>query len=100
MPLTPNERRLASQIAAHTSWARTEDRTARTRAGREAREAKFLEEAEGDPIRAAHLRKAFYARMALTSVQCRRKAKEATAAAEAAESELASLGGSDSGDAA
>jgi hypothetical protein len=98
MPRTPNERRLASQTGAHNSWANTKDFTARTAPARAALDAKFLEQAGGDPVRAAHLRKAFYARLALTSVQSRRKAKEATAAAEAAEAELASLGGS--GDAA
>lgn len=58
-------------------------------------EAKFLAEAEGDPVRAAHLRKAHFARLALKSAQARRRARELTEAAEAAETELAEAGGPD-----
>jgi hypothetical protein len=36
---------------------------------------KFLDEADGDPVRAEHLRKAHYARLALRSAQARRKIK-------------------------
>jgi hypothetical protein len=47
-------------------------------------------------VRAEHLRKAHYARLALKSAQSRRKAREATTAAETAEVELLSaLGGGD-----
>jgi hypothetical protein len=45
-------------MAAHASWAHTDDRSARTANGRKAFEDKFLIEAEGDPRRAEHLRKA------------------------------------------
>ena len=69
---TPEERRLVATIAAHTSWANTEDRTARTAKARAALERKFLEAADGDPARAESLRKAYYARIALKSVQARR----------------------------
>ena len=55
-----------------TSWANTKDRTARTAPGRAALEARFLREAEGDPIRAAVIRKLFYKRLALKSVQARK----------------------------
>ncbi len=90
-----SERRLAATIAAHTSWANTEDRTARTAPARLALDQKFLDEAGGDPVRAAHLRKAWFARLALKSAQSRRKARELTAAAEAAEAELSEAGGLD-----
>jgi hypothetical protein len=50
--------------------------------------AKFLEQAGGDPVRAEHLRLAYYKRLALKSAQSRRKTKEFTAQAEAAEAEL------------
>ena len=60
-------------VGAHESWAHTLDRPARTAKARAALEAKFLAEADGDPVRAEHLRKAYYARMALKSVQARRK---------------------------
>ena len=66
------ERRLVAQIAAHQSWANTPDRTARTAAGRAALDAKFMADADGDPVRADHLRKAHFARLALKSAQTRR----------------------------
>lgn len=87
------ERQLAAQIAAHESWAQTPDRSARTAPARAARDAKFLEQADGDPVRAEHLRKAYFKRLALKSAQSRRRAKEAMAVAETAEAELAELGG-------
>ncbi len=67
------DRKLAAIIAAHQSWANTTDRTKRTAGGRAAFEAKFLAKADGDPIRAEHLRKAHYARMALASAKARRE---------------------------
>lgn len=72
MPLTPSERSLRGQIAAHTSWANTSDRTARTANARKGLEDKFLAEADGDPVRAEHYRRAYYARLALKSAQARR----------------------------
>ena len=90
---TSDERALLSSIAAHTSWANTEDRSARTAPARRALDAKFLEQAGGDPKRAAHLRSAYYKRLALKSAQSRRRAREATEAARAAEAELKALGG-------
>jgi hypothetical protein len=64
-------------IGAHVSWANTTDRAARTAPARAALEQKFLEQADGDPVRAAHLRKAYFARLALKSAQARRKPKGA-----------------------
>jgi hypothetical protein len=71
--LTPSERKLRVQIAAHDSWARTDDRSARTANARRALEDKFLAEADGDELRAASLRKAYFARLALKSAQARRR---------------------------
>lgn len=71
--LTPAERSLRAQIAAHESWANTEDRPARTANARRAFDDKFLKQAGGDPKRAEHLRKAHYARLALKSARARRK---------------------------
>lgn len=88
-------RRLVSQIAAHESWANTSDRSARTAPARAARDAQFLDQADGDPIRAAHLRRAYFLRLALKSAQSRRRARELTAQAETAETELAELTGGD-----
>lgn len=72
-PLTAVERSLRAQIAAHESWANTEDRSARTANARKALEDKFLTEAGGDPQRAESLRKAYYARLALKSAKVRRQ---------------------------
>ncbi|MGH3484739.1 MAG: hypothetical protein ACRDPQ_16090 [Nocardioidaceae bacterium] len=68
----PDAQLLAS-IAAHESWAKTTDRTTRTAPARAAHDAKFLEQAGGDPVRAEHLRKAHYKRLALKSAQARRR---------------------------
>lgn len=73
MPLTATERSLRSKIAAHESWSRTSDRSARTANARKALEDKFLAEADGDPKRAASLRKAYFARLALKSAKARRR---------------------------
>lgn len=91
MPST--ERQLVASIAAHESWANTTNRTARTAPARAALDARFLLEADGDPIRAGHLRKAYFKRLALKSAQSRRKAREATATAQHAEAELLAVGG-------
>lgn len=96
----PSERQLHAQIAAHESWAATPDRSARTAPGRAALEAKFLADADGDPIRAEHIRKAYFARMTLKSIQARRKIREATAVIETVDEELQSLGIDGSGSAA
>ena len=79
--MTRTERQILARIAAHESWAATDDRSARTAPARRALDAKFLEQAGGDPVRAEHLRKAHFQRLALKSAQSRRKAREATAAA-------------------
>jgi hypothetical protein len=74
MPELSAELRTAiGRLAAHESWARTRDRTARTAKARQALENKFLAQADGDPKRAEHIRKAYYARLALKSAQARRR---------------------------
>jgi hypothetical protein len=80
----PSTRHLVAKIAAHESWAQTEDRTGRTANARAALDKKFLDEAGGDPIRAEHLRKAYFARLALASAKARRKKKTLTAEAKTA----------------
>ena len=91
--LTASERVLLGRQAAHESWANTEDRSARTAPARAALDAKFLDQAGGDPVRAEHLRKAHFARLSLRSAQSRRRARELTEAADAAEAELSDLTG-------
>lgn len=93
MALSPAELSLRNSIAANERWGREPDRTAATAPGRRAFEQRFLDAADGDPVRAANLRAAHFKRLALKSAISRRKAREATAAAEAAESELAELDG-------
>lgn len=91
--IPPSEQSSFARIGAHTSWARTIDRSARTAPARAALDAKFLAEADDDPVRAEHLRKAYFARLALRSARARRKASENSATAKAAERELRDIGG-------
>jgi hypothetical protein len=84
MASSPAERALAGRIAAHESWARTTDRSARTANARKG----FLDrfEREVDPNneltpterarRAEHARKAYFLRLALKSAAARRRAAE------------------------
>lgn len=58
--------RLKAKKAAHVSWAKTENRTARTSAARAAFEARFKNEDE---------RKAYYADLAIKSAEARRAKK-------------------------
>lgn len=97
---TESEARLRASIAAHESWARTPDRSARTAKARAAMLAKFEQQADPEGVllpaerarRAEHLRKAHFQRLALKSAQSRRRAREAAKNAEAAERELYALG--------
>lgn len=104
MPATdPSTRVLVAKIAAHERWAGTHDRTAATAAARKAFIDRFERtvDPEGvlDPaeraVRAEHARRAHFQRLALKSAQARRRIKEATAIASAAEAELAEAGGPD-----
>ena len=67
MAATPAERRLAGQSAAHTSWANTENRSARTAPARAALDAKFLAAADGDPGAVEG-----YLRVSDTGIECLR----------------------------
>lgn len=79
--LTPTERVLRARNAAHASWARTDDRTARSAPGRRAADARF--EKQVDPLgvltpaerakRAASARAAFYADIQRRSIAARRR---------------------------
>lgn len=94
---TASERNLRAQIAAHASWAHTPDRTARTAPARRALAARFEHEVDPDGLlpaaerakRAENARKAYYARLALTSAVARRRVRELSADAAAADAELA-----------
>lgn len=86
--LTPSERTLCAQIAAHESWAHTEDRNARTAKARNAFMDRFESDVDPDglltpaerAVRAEHARKAYFARLALKSAQARRRRAEGGAA--------------------
>lgn len=86
---TLSERSLLARLASHSSWAKTEDRSARTEAARQAFRDRFEQQVdpEGtlDPDerarRAENARKAFYTRLALKSVRSRRRAAESRRAA-------------------
>jgi len=72
---------MRARIAAHTSWAKTPDRSARTAPARMAMLEKFEKQVDPDGLlapverarRAENLKKAHYQRMALKSAQARRK---------------------------
>jgi hypothetical protein len=77
--LFPEQRTLRARLGAHAKWGQIADadRPAQTAAARSAFENQFLTQADGDPKRAASLRKAYYARLAMKSAQARRsKAQE------------------------
>jgi hypothetical protein len=79
--LTPSERVLRARMAAHISWAKTEDRSARTVAARRAALARFEEQVDPDgrlsaaerARRAEHALRAHMTRLALRSAQVRRR---------------------------
>jgi hypothetical protein len=81
--LTPTERKLRSSIAGNTSWANTEDPTARTAPARKAFNDRFLREVDPEgklpeaqrQRRAEAARKAYFARLAFQSAQARRLRK-------------------------
>lgn len=101
MPISPVERALRAQIAAHESWANTVDRSKRTAPARAALLSKFEHQVdpEGKLLpaerakRAESAKRAHFTRLALKSAQSRRRAKEATANADAAEAEIRAAGG-------
>jgi hypothetical protein len=85
----PN-RSLAGKIAANERWSRVTDRSAETRAARDAAERRFEDQVDPDRVlppaerarRAKNARNAFYARLSLAGVKAR-KANAALAELEA-----------------
>lgn len=85
MPNVPpsSDQSLQARLAAHESWAKTDDRSARTAPARRAFEARFEREVDPDGVlpapvraeRAASARKAYFARLTLQSIAARRAAK-------------------------
>lgn len=73
MPSLFSEHDLAASMAAEISWANTVDRPRRTAPARAAFEQRFIDQADGDLVRAAHFRKAYFKSMALKSAKARRR---------------------------
>jgi hypothetical protein len=80
---TPAQRASRSRLAAHTSWANTENRSARTAPARAAMQRKFERQVDPEGIlpadelakRVASARRAHYTRLSMIAQQ-RRKATE------------------------
>lgn len=79
--LTPTERKLRAQLGAYTSWANTENRTARTAKPRAAFNQRFEDEVDPERVlqpderakRAGAARQAYFAALALKSAKARRR---------------------------
>lgn len=79
--MSTSDRTQAAKIAAHSSWAKTEDRSARTAPARRALLAKFEQLVDPDGVllpeerarRAESARKAHFRQLALASAKARRK---------------------------
>lgn len=92
MTTPASERALRARLGGLTRWAKTSDRTAATRPGRTAFDARFEREVDPDQtlppaeraLRADTARRAYFTRLALRSASSRRKASEARKRAEAA----------------
>jgi hypothetical protein len=78
---SPTERALRARIAVNASWARTADRAARTAPARRAAMARYEREVDPDGVldpaerarRAEYAMRAHMSRLALRSVQARRR---------------------------
>lgn len=85
---------LAGSIAANSRWGRLGkgERSEATAPGRTAAEQRFLDEADGDPVRAENLRKAHFQRMALKSAEVRRRKRQLRSAQAELKSGIEQLG--------
>jgi hypothetical protein len=78
---TPEQRRLAAQIAVHTSWANTKDRTARTAPATAAFMRRFEKQVDPEGVMdpqtrakaAESARRAYFLALALKSANARRR---------------------------
>jgi hypothetical protein len=99
--MVASERSILGRIGAHESWARTQDRSARTAPARAAFDARFEQQVDPDGVlsqderarRADHARRAHFQRLALKSAVARRKAAGLNSVADAADAEMAEFGG-------
>ena len=74
--LTPEQRSLLASANADQSWANTTDRSKRTAPARDALRQKFLNECDGDPVRAESAWKSHFKRLAVKSAQARARRRE------------------------
>lgn len=96
MSAPPSERALSARMAAHSRWAGCEDPGAATEPARRAALDRF--ERQVDPAgtlppaerarRAEHARRAYFTGLALRSARARRRSRELSGEAAAAEAEL------------
>ena len=85
MSSTPQQRALAARLAAHTSWAKTQDPAARTAAARRAASDRFERQVDPEGVlpiadrlrQAEHARKAYFIALSLKSSQARAARKRA-----------------------
>jgi hypothetical protein len=83
--LTPTQRTLRARLAAHASWTNTNNRTDRTAAARQAAYDRFETLVDPDGAlppdvrrqRADSARKAHFTRLAMASIEARRRKREA-----------------------
>ncbi|MFC5120215.1 hypothetical protein ACFPN7_40305 [Amycolatopsis halotolerans] len=79
--MTPAQRTTRAKIAAHTSWANTSDRSARTAPARRAARDRFEKQVDPEGVlppreralRAESARRAYFSALALRSARARRK---------------------------
>lgn len=85
--MTPEQRRLAAQVAVHTSWANTVDRTARTAPGTKAFLDRFEKQVDPDGVMdpvtrakaAQNARTAYFKALAFKSSMARARKKRKAA---------------------
>jgi hypothetical protein len=88
LPIPPELASTRGRLGAYESWARTDDRSARTAPARKAASERFEREVDPDgklapaerAKRAEFARKAFFTRMALASAKARRRRRGGDAA--------------------
>lgn len=96
MPETESERSLRARAAAHAKWAACEDPSAATAPARRAALDRFERQVDPDGVlppaerarRAEHARKSYFTVLALRSARSRRRSRELSVEADAADAEL------------
>ena len=96
---TPQERRLLASAAGNMSWAKTEDRSARTEPARQAFNQRFYNQVDPDRIlppeerekRAENARRAYFAEMSRKAARAARKRREDRRENQEASNQLAAL---------